>query len=248
MNLSRIAVTVLLSAAFVWAVPETTCKADSAMMLKRKPTHEFHYISPGYSWIGFQDFNKALNAQGFSAFPEKVWSLTFGGYKDYRRLVMEHFLTLGIWGDNFDNGLRSSLMNAGFVANLGFNVLPPELGVSVYPYIGLGVGTMSLRVKSSTKTFTQLLASAEPNLNMWQITPLLNFGVGSNYILSKKDAAKGLAVGMRAGYLLDLYNNKKWRSDGMTVTGIPSIMQSGAYVRLIIGGWHEHKRMKRDEK
>ncbi|HUI93473.1 MAG TPA: hypothetical protein VLX68_14605 [Chitinivibrionales bacterium] len=236
----------LFLAAFVSIAAAHSMENDSMEMKMMKPTHQFGYISPGFSWIDFGQLNNFLKSSGFSAFPEQAWTLSLGGYKDYRRLVMESAIMFRIWGDNVNGPVRVTLCAGEIVWNMGFNSLPPEWPVSLYPYLGLGVGGNSIYFRDNSKTLASLLASTEPNSFIGQLTPLLNLGLGSNYVLASKDGDKGLAIGLRIGYLFDLYINKSWYSDGIRVSDMPSILQNGAYIRLVLGGWgghHKHMHM-----
>ncbi len=218
---------------------------DSAMMRMMRPTHEFGYVGASSAWLSLSGFNTFLNSQGLSSFPEQAWTIAFGGYKDYDRLVMEHTFSIRIWGFNRNGPLRTTLVAADLTGNTGFNTLPPQWPASLYPYVGLGVGMNALYVRDDSKTFSQMLASTEPNSYSWEFTPLLNLGLGSNYLLLSPDKTMGLALGLRAGFLVDLYYTKRWISDGVYITDIPSISQTGAYVRLIIAGWGKHKHHHR---
>lgn len=234
---------VLFLISYVTMTPAHMMGGDTSGMMM-KPTHEFSYISPGFSWINLGSFNNFLVSSGFTRFPAQAWTISLGGYKDFRRLVMEGAIMARIWGYNLDGPQRVSLGAGEIVWNSGFNVLPPEWSTSLYPYMGLGIGMNSLYIRAKSKTLLSLLAATEPNSFMWELTPLLNLGLGSNYLLSAKDGSKGLAIGLRIGYLVNLYMNKKWSSDGINVSDLPSILQNGAYIRLTLGGWGKHHHME----
>ncbi len=210
---------------------------DTAMM---KPTHEFRYVSPGYSWADLGKVNAFLNSEGLAGFSDQAWTIALGGYRDYHRFIMESALSARIWGSNLTGSLRVSLFAGDLTWNTGFNVLPPEWSTSVYPYLGLGVGLNDLYFRANSRSLGSLLSSVDSNFSAWELTPLLNLGIGSNFLLPNKDGTKGLAIGLRVGYLVDLYTSKRWYSDGIYVNNLPSILQSGPYIRLIIGGWGSH--------
>ena len=107
-----------------------------------------------------------------------------------------------------------------------------------FPYFGIGAGFNILHIRKNKLAISNLLASNESNSFLWQVTGILDLGLGSELKhFSKKDKNSGAAIGLREGYLVDLHKNKKWISDGVNVTGLPSISQSGPYIRLIVGGW-----------
>jgi hypothetical protein len=226
-----------------------TMDGDSLKMMM-KPTHEFGYISPGMSWINSGNLNGYLMSLGYSRFQEQAWTLSLGKYRDWNRLVMEHHILARILGDNLNGTLRSSLGYGEIIFDGGFNVLPPEMSLDLYPYLGIGAGLAWMNFRNNTKTLPQLLLSTEPNSFLMQATPLFDLGIGSNYLLGHKDGTMGLAIGLRIGYLVDLNAGKRWYSDMTAVSGLPSIMQNGAYIRLILGGWgkHHHMMMEGHEK
>jgi hypothetical protein len=247
-SIKRILLAAIVMAAFTM-VQADKMDCDTGMMKIMKPTHEFGYVSPGSAWLTLGKVNSLLNSQGLSGFPEQAWTLSFGHYEDFRRLVMESELTLRIWGDNVNAGLRTSLFTGDITWNSGFNVLPPEWAASLYPYLGLGIGLNSLYFRENSRTLAELRVSTEPNSNAWELTPLLNLGLGSNFLFANNDRSKGLVVGLRAGYLVDLYYTKRWMSDGIYVSDLPSISQTGPYVRLVLGAWgkHHHHHIERHE-
>ncbi len=238
---------IVMAASTLVQAGEVNC--DTGMMKMMKPTHEFGYVSAGSAWLTLGKVNSFLNGQGLSGFPEQAWSLSFGRYKDFRRLVMESDLTLRIWGDNLNAGLRTSLFAGDITWNNGFNVLPPEWVGSLYPYLGLGIGLNNLYFRDNSKTLAELRTTTEPNSNVWELTPLLNLGLGSNFLFANNDRSKGLVVGLGAGYLVDLYYTKRWMSDGIYISDLPSISQTGPYVRLVLGAWgkHHHHHMEGHE-
>jgi hypothetical protein len=155
--------------------------------------------------------------------------------------------TLRIFGDNLDSANRTSLYMGNISCYGGVNVLPINLPVNLYPYLGFGLGLNMLHIRSNERAVTDILASSEPDPFLWQVTGLLDLGVGSELKHSIKTG--GLAIGLRMGYLVDLKKNKKWIAGGTRVTGISSISQNGPYIRLVLGGWenrkkHEHRTMK----
>jgi hypothetical protein len=236
---------VVLLVSFTNAPAHSMDNDSSGMMMK--PTHEFGYISPGMSWINSGNLNGYLMSLGYSRFQEQAWTLSLGKYRDWNRLVMEHHILARILGDNLNstlNGtLRSSLGYGEIIFNGGFNVLPPEMSLDLYPYLGIGAGLAWMNFRNNTKTLPQLLLSTEPNSFLMQATPLIDLGIGSNYLLCNPDGTKGLAIGLRIGYLVDLNAGKRWYSDMIAVSGLPSIMQNGAYIRLTLGGWGKHHHM-----
>jgi hypothetical protein len=244
----RIAIGVAVLAAFFAAYAGDTC-SDTSSMKMMKPTHEFRYLSPGSAWLSLGKVNGFLVDQGLSRFPEQAWTITAGGYRDFGRFVMEHTLSIRIWGDNLNGSLRSSLCVGDITWNTGFNALPPEWMVSLYPYLGLGIGMNSMYFRANSRTLSGasgVLASTEPNSYTWEVTPLLNLGLGTNWLFANPDKTMGFVLGLRGGYLVDLYYTKRWLSYGVYVSDLPSISETGGYVRLVLGAWGNHKHHHHD--
>jgi hypothetical protein len=211
--------------------------------MKKAPTNKFGFISPGFAWIDLGSFNSSLAALRLSPFPGQAWTISLGEHTERGRWISEGMATLRIWGDNRDSAYRTSLFIGEIGCHGGVNVLPKDLPINAYPYLGLGLGLNTLRIRGNEKSLSDLLVSSEPNSFLWQATALLDLGLGSEFKHSDKKG--GCAIGLRIGYLVDLHKNKKWTSDGVRVTGLSSISQNGPYIRLILGGWDDgHRRIK----
>ncbi len=203
-------------------------------------TREFGFIGPGVSWVNIDNFNNFLAAQGISRFKAMTPTLSIGGHKELRRLILESNLSLRYWHDNLNSNLRTSLFAGDIVWNSGINVLPASLPVTFFPCFGFGAGLATLHLMSDTKSFGQILASSEPDAMLWQASFLLNVGAGTDVLFVKKDALRGMALGIRGGYLFDPFSRKKdreWRSGRTEIEGMPVLRQNGPYLRLILGGW-----------
>jgi hypothetical protein len=207
-----------------------------------KPTNEFGYTSAGIAWLDLRGINNSLAALKLSPFLENAWTLSLGHHTERGRWISEGGATLRIWGDHRDLGYRSSLYIGDFSCRSGINVLPTYLPINLYPYWGLGIGLNTLNIRSDQKALSELLVSSQPHAFLWQVTGLLDLGLGSEFKYSDKNG--GCAIGLRMGYLVDLYKNKKWISDGVRVTGLSSISQNGPYIRLVLGGWDKHQHVK----
>jgi hypothetical protein len=225
--------------------PNEQCR-DSTMKKMMTPTREFGYVSPGISWTFPGKVNSFLNASGITGFPEHAWGLSFGREKEFRRLILERSLSFGIYGDNRNGNLRTSLFVGDITGRAGFNVLPPDLFASLYPYLGLGAGLNTLYFRANSRTLGSMLASTDSNVYAWQITPLLDLGLGSNFLFANKEKTRGLVAGVRVGFLTDLYYTKRWYSNGVFLSDLPSIQQTGPYVKLVLGGWGPHKHHHHD--
>ena len=196
------------------------------------------FVSPGISWVDLDRFNNFLGSQGISSFNTMAPTLTIGGYKEMNNIIMESNLTLRYWQDNVKSNLRTSLFMGDLDWNAGINLMKSSMPLCLFPYVGAGVGLNSLHMRSNKKSLGALLVSSDPNAMLWQAAFLLNVGVGSNYLFPRKNAAHGLALGLRAGYQFDpISKNRDWHSGGTNIVDLPTLKQSGPYLRLVLGGW-----------
>ena len=200
----------------------------------------FGFIVPGVMWADIDNVNDYLASQGISRFKSVTPTLSFGGHREMKRLVFESVVTLRYWRDRVNENLRSTFFACDMVGNHGINVMPETLPVIVFPYFGFGVGFASMYFRSKTKKLEQLLASSEPDAMLWQAAFLLNAGGGADFLLFKKGSEKGMAIGIRAGYLFDPFSgneDRDWWSGGTRIDDAPLFKQNGPYLRLILGGW-----------
>lgn len=205
----------------------------------------FGYISPGLAWNNLDNINNALAAQGISAFKGMAPTLSLGMNRELGRLVMESSITWRYWFDNLDGATRTSLGAGDLIFNTGFNLFPFSAPLTLVPYLGIGGGLNTIHIRNDSKSLTNLLGSTEPDAMLWQGTFLVNLGIGSDLLLSKNDMLNGLALGLRVGYLFDPFaDNMRWYSNGVYINDIPALNQSGAYIRLILGGWGNNRMMQ----
>jgi hypothetical protein len=202
--------------------------------------HGYGYLSPGVSRVDAGRINRFLGDRGISSFMATAPSVSIGGHREYRRLVLESGLTMCYRRDNVNANLRTSLSTGDLLWNHGINVLPVGVPATLFPYIGMGIGVASLHVRSDKKEFGALLASSEPDAMLWQASFLLNGGIGADLIRSVKGTRRGMVLGLRGGYQLDPFSQSKgraWRSGRTEIENMPILRQNGLYVRLILGGW-----------
>lgn len=212
----------------------------------QSPTRHFGFIAPGVSWIDADKLNDFLATQGISSFKDVAPTLSLGGSKEYRRLIFESNLTMRYWHERVNSNVRTSLFMGDMMWNTGYNLLPPSFMTRVFPYAGIGFGINSIYLRNDTATFADMRSSQNTNSMLWKAKFLINAGLGTDLILTKDKSGPGLVMGLRAGYLYDPFNhNKSWYSSGTEIKGMPDLRQSGAYIKLILGGWGHHKKEAR---
>jgi hypothetical protein len=230
-----------LSVLFI-ALQSSAMESDTARM--KKPTLHYGFIGVGAVWFDNSKLNDYLNSMGVSSFKDLAVSVSLGQHNEYDRIILEGALSANFWKDNITVNMRTSLWCADVIGNVGCNTLPKDMPVRLFPLIGVGLAGNYLHVNANKKTLSEFIKSKEPNSALWQMAILFNAGIGSDFVLPIPGKKSGFAMGVRAGYRLDLYTAKNWTSDGTTITDVPQLLDNGGYVRLIIGGW-SGKHMKK---
>jgi hypothetical protein len=215
-------------------------KSDS-LSCRPMDTRHFGFIETGASWLSMNSLNDYLKLQGLSPFNERSPSFTIGHRKEFKRLYFESGLTFRYFDDHTRSNLKASLYNSTYLWNTGFDLLPQAYPVTLFPYVGMGVGGTYMHVRNDSRAFSDALVSNGPDFTMWQGAFLLNAGVGSDFIVTKTE--RGFVIGIRGGYTYDPFTSKReWRSNGTRITNLPDLDQSGPYVNLLIGGWGGPKK------
>lgn len=209
-----------------------------------KITRHYGFIGTGTTWFTNSNLNNYLESKGLSSFKDYSVSVSLGRHWESGSMVMEHALTGNFWEDNKNAGFRSTLWSADMFMNSGYNIFAANVPMSLFPYFGFGIGLNTMRIRSDSKTLPQLMVSQEPNSFLWQPSFLFDLGIGSDAIFSMTDKKRGLTIGLRAGYSYDIYTAQNWYSNGITISDVPKLRQNGGYVRIILGGWGDHKHMK----
>jgi hypothetical protein len=217
-------------------------ESDSGCTMKA--THRYGFLGGGFSWFDDSKLNEMLTSSNLPKFKEYAMTVSLGGRKDMGKLIMESVITGYFWKNMVSStNQRVSLMSGDIMWNHGYNFLTSGMPLTLFPYVGLGVGINTMQLRSDRKTFSELVATAgDPDhaLFLSQGAVLFNVGLGSDLFLVKPDKTKTMVIGIRAGYSYDLYTGKKWYSNGTTVSDLPSLHHNGGYVRLVIGGEGNH--------
>ncbi len=231
----------LMISAFVAFFQAIAMDSDSDSTMK--VTRHYGIMSAGISWFTNSNLNDYLNRLGFSSFKEYAVSVSLGSHSEVGNMVMENAITGNFWEDKINSGLRSTLWSADIFMNSGYNIFASEMPMSLFPYMGFGIGLNTLQIRSDTKTLPQLIVSKEPDAFLWQPSILFDLGIGSDAIFTMADKKQGLTIGFRAGYTYDIYTAQNWYSDGTSISDVPRFRQNGGYVRIILGAWGSHKHM-----
>jgi hypothetical protein len=241
-QMKQSAVFMLLVGVFA-AVCLNAAEGDSSCTMKT--THQYGFLGGGISWFDDSKLNDRLALSNLPKFKEYAMTISIGGRKDMKRMTMESVITGHFWRDKVSSNQRISLWSGDIFWNGGYNILPSEQSLTLFPYVGLGVGLNTMRLRSDTKTFSGLLTSTDHALFLTQGSVIFNVGLGSDLFLVKPDKTRSMVIGIRAGYSYDLYNAKNWYSDGTTISDLPVLRHNGGFIRLVIGGMGNRKHCEK---
>ena len=193
----------------------------------------------GLNWLNLTELSTKLEAKGFEPLKGNLFSTGGGGYGIIREKILLGGEGHGFQQDVFSDSLKASV-GAGYgVFNIGYVVFS-EKGFRLFPMIGLGGGSVNLKIveRGVTPTFDEILDNPGRETNISTSGILLQFAVGMDYFLKLGEDEKGgggLLFGVRVGYI---YTPMKadWKMEDMDVLGGPDVRVTGPYVHFIIGG------------
>ncbi|MFC1569197.1 hypothetical protein ACFL4L_03075 [bacterium] len=194
----------------------------------------------GQTTIAMDDMNTRLESKGYTGLSDKFFSVGGGGHS----ILKEKWIIGGeahvLLGDDAVTGNYTSsiLINYGF-ANFGI-VAWSMKDLRVYPLLGLGGGSMNLKIREnlSSLSMDEVLDNPERGVNLVTGGVLLNLALGVDYLISfgeDEEGRGGMMLGFRAGYTLAPFKGG-WTMDDIEITGAPEIGITGPYIRLMIGG------------
>jgi hypothetical protein len=220
------------------SMADSTIAVDSTCQ-KRKPTRSYHFFQTGIIQVDPEKLNDKITTVGCTGFDSYTFTGALGGHKEHKRFISEDQFTGSWWRRNDDNVLTSSLAAFNFSKTLGFNILPYDFNLNLFPYAGLGIGMNRLQIHQESVSLSYALSSVVPDRVFRQGQVTFNGGAGSDFIIPSRDGRCGFTIGVRGGYQIPLYTSK-WHSKRTIISDLPDLKQQGFYVRLAVGGWGEH--------
>jgi hypothetical protein len=193
-------------------------------------------IFVGVNWVNFEhELNPALRARGLDDYGDAAVTAGLFRLRSVERLMIESEIAVMLWTHRHEGGVETNLYGGELIGQLGFNVMPVESNIRVFPMVGLGWGLLRLRFTETQKTF-DVAASENPFSSvMWQSTLLVPLTLGVDYTIKMRGSDAGLRVGVMGGYILDVLSQDTWWQQGTTVEDAPDAKMGGFYVRGTIG-------------
>ncbi|MEP0548166.1 MAG: hypothetical protein ABJF88_14620 [Rhodothermales bacterium] len=197
------------------------------------------YFGVGGNALDTGNLSDRIGARGYGSLEPGGVGFATARYQFRGRLVG------GIEGhttqrDEARNGaFEASLSGRYATLNVGYLAYSTER-LKLYPLVGGGYGDLTLRLyeDATDPDFDGTLDNPRRGSSLSSRGWLLNAGLGGDFIVpirKSEDHTRGLAFGLRAGYLLDLSSGDWEQFSEFGVDGGPEASLAGPYLRLLIG-------------
>lgn len=214
--------------------PDVSAQASSD---STAPDNGMIYATVGGASTEIGGLNRNLLAFGFPTFTAEVPSLGIGGYG----LVGDHWMLGGegnayFWGQG-QRGRQDITIRGGYVlATVGYAFYPFSSRLPtfrVYPRLGLGAGTLRLRIAGTADTFANALQTPEQGVTLTRHSFLTSAAAGAEIQLLRETTVR-FRLGVEVGYL-GAPASTDWKISDTPIFGGPDASLQGPFIRLLIG-------------
>ena len=201
------------------------------------------YLMFGGSRLELDAMNDYLHSNDLPTISKTDISYGVGGHLVFNKLVLgmeiARFSKKEVPGSKDFNTTVSTKYT---VLNCGY-LLHSNNGRMIYPYMGIGVGELKLKITENTIGSFDDIITFQKSTVARRFAFLMNAGVAFDFFHKYDKRKKGknsLMIGIRAGYLFTPIR-PDWRINRIRVTDGPDSAVQGPYLRIIIGlgGWIE---------
>lgn len=183
---------------------------------------------------------------GFSALSNDAYAIGLGGYFPVSRVLFgfeAYYADLGY--ETSPAGKTNDGEMAYAMAMVGLPVYT-SWRFTVFPYLGLGAGTMRVTLKNrdggptvslaKSPTFDEIVLNPGTDSQVLGNYIMVQPGFGVDYLVLKDDNSSrlGLTVGIRFGSAITP-NRTQWKYRGHEVFGGPTFQPSGTTLRILVG-------------
>lgn len=197
----------------------------------------------GYLQLDLADLNRALNSAGYPSLDEGFFTIGGSGYEVRDRFVGggEFHGVLGRQKNTTGGTYTLSATGTFGLLRAGY-VVHRSARLDVFPMLGLGFGTMSLKIaQRNALAFDDVLADPRRSATLTNVSFLLDASIHLDWRFHVRQREPnrdgGVVVGVQGGYSLSPWTSS-WKLDGLnSVAGGPGMRLRGPYVRISIGGW-----------
>jgi hypothetical protein len=179
--------------------------------------------------------NDFLTDNGFADISRNAVVVGFGSNGFFRRFVSGLQLNGLFWKKDERGNLVTQFSGIYGLLSAGFNILPPENAIKLYPLLDFGPGLMKLTLREDEVSFDDAVDEPSQTRHFWQGGLIIGFGAGFDYVLPLAKKGKNITLGLRAGYMYDPTDRNDWQLEGADVRNGPEAVFSGPYARLTIG-------------
>jgi opacity protein-like surface antigen len=199
------------------------------------------YVMGSINYLNVNRLNSFLESKGLPTVGGYYSSFGLGGHVIHNKLVagLELVHTLEKKGPKTMDFKTSASAKYG-VLNFGY-LLHYKKGLMLYPYVGVGVGKLTLRITENNIDSFEDITGYQKGSEAKTTNFLINTGIALDFFYKYNERKKGqnnLVVGFRAGCIFSPYR-RHWRVNHTQVPDGPDSGIYGPYIRIVIGlgGW-----------
>ncbi len=215
----------------------TTAIAQKVIVVQEDQESErfFHTnIAVGAVMTDIEDINTQMESRQLPKISDNGLSLGIGMSGINSRFINITGLEAIVWGEG-DRGNRETHL-AALVGrtSFGYDLLPSKR-LRLYPYLGLGIGVMRLRINQENISFDDAISEQSPTRNFLQLGALIGGGVGLSYTFGIDGNKRNIVLGLRGGFWYDPTAGNDWYIKRADVQNGPDAGFTGPYATIIIG-------------
>lgn len=235
----------ILTSLYMEAKEEDTNEIDAITSFIKKKRINVGYITFGFSHLNLGRVSNYLKDHGCQPVDNDYLTFGIGGFVISRKMVIGVEYVRTLLKDNYLSHLGPFITHAKArytQASFGY-LLKSDNGLMYYPYLGVGLGKLILRVtENNIDSFGNIFSTQRENESIKSCF-LLNPGIAFDYFHKfnkKRNGKNNIVIGIRAGYIISPFKDN-WRVNQIKVHDGPDSRLNGPYIRLTIGigGWIE---------
>lgn len=191
------------------------------------------YGGIGASYSDLNKLNNSLKQNNFARMDQGVFLITGGEQFHYNRIIVGGDMTGYLW-NIAESGSRRNFQAALDITALGgFDLIANEQ-MALFPFVGLGIGTIVHHMAYEGIHFDEIAQSSKRfDETIWQPVFLVKTGVGFDFELPHNK--QSTTIGIRAGYTFDISDEDRWYRELSTISGAPGQKLSGPFVKVVLG-------------
>ena len=202
-------------------------------------TGAYAFVSGGASVANVGGVNSSLRGAGRATLPQRYWAAGGGCRVVKGRSVFEVERVAIPGRSETAEAYETSMSGSLFSAKLGYSALSGRR-YAVYPIVGVGLGTATLRVSPlDAAAFPELLSDPGRMTALDGEHVCLSIAMGAQRVVSARALSDSLRaeylIGVRIGYMHS-YAMGDWKLAGNSVARPADVFHRGPYVRVTVAG------------